>query len=142
MKKLTLSKYVTTSLKWLLPLTFLELLVCLLYFTESADYTLFSMITLINFILLLPPGAYYLIMFFVFKNKCEKVSPSVGVITNWESGFFRYTGAVIMKVGDTEYSTSAYFSSEKAKEMVGKTVSYAIINQTLFIYEIKENSES
>ena len=29
-----------------------------------------------------------------------------------------------------------------AKEMVGKTVSYAIIDDILFIYEIKENKEN
>ncbi len=58
-----------------------------------------------------------------------------------EGGFFRYTGAVIIKTDDKEYSTSAYFSQEEAKEMVGKKVSYAIISDTLFIYEIKESNE-
>ena len=77
----------------------------------------------------------------VFKKKCESVTPVDGVIANWEAGFFRYTGAVIVKVDDKEYSTSAYFSNEEAKEMVGKTVSYAIISETLFIYEVKENKE-
>ena len=80
-------------------------------------------------------------MFFVFKKKCESATPVDGVIANWEAGSFRYTGAVIVKVDDKEYSTSAYFSNEEAKEMVGKTVSYAIISDTLFIYEVKENKE-
>ena len=78
---------------------------------------------------------------FVFKKKCESATPVDGVIANWEAGFFRYTGAVIVNVDDKEYSTSAYFSNEEAKEMVGKTVSYAIISDTLFIYEVKENKE-
>ncbi len=77
-------------------------------------------------------------MFFIFKNKCQKIVPADGVITNWEQGFYRYTGSVIIKLNDNEYSTSAYFSTDECKELVGKSVSYAIINETLFIYEIKE----
>lgn len=83
------------------------------------------------------PGAYYLIMFFVLKRKCKNVTPKDGVISNWEAGFYRYTGGVIIKIDDTEYSTSAYFSNEECKELIGKTISYAIIDETLFIYEIK-----
>ena len=139
MKKLTLSKYLTTALKWLTPFALLEILICVLHFSGIAEATLFALINIANFICLLLPGGYYLTMFFVFKKKCESATPVDGVIANWEAGFFRYTGAVIVKVDDKEYSTSAYFSNEEAKEMVGKTVSYAIIADTLFIYEIVEN---
>ena len=140
MKKLTLSKYLTTALKWLTPFALLEILICVLHFSGIAEATLFAMINVVNFVFILFPGSYYLTMFFVFKKKCESVTPVDGVIANWEAGFFRYTGAVIVKVDDKEYSTSAYFSNEEAKEMVGKTVSYAIIADTLFIYEIKETN--
>lgn len=142
MKKLTLSKYLTTSLKWLAPFAFLEILICVLYFSGIAEATLFAMINVVNFVCLLLPGGYYLTMFIVFKKKCENATPVDGVIVNWEAGFFRYTGAVIVKVDDKEYSTSAYFSNEEAKELVGKTVSYAIIADALFIYEIVENKEN
>lgn len=142
MKKLTLSKYLTVAIKWLTPFALLEILICVLYFTGIAEATLFAMISVVNFVFLLPFGAYYLTMFFVFKKKCEGATPVDGIIVNWEVGFIRYTGAVIVKADDKEYSTSAYFSQEEAKEMVGKTVSYAIIADTLFIYEIKENNEA
>ena len=141
MKKLTLSKYFMTALKWLTPFALLEILICVLHFSGIAEATLFALINIANFICLLLPGGYYLTMFFVFKKKCESATPVDGVIANWEAGFFRYTGAVIVKFDDKEYSTSAYFSNEEAKEMVGKTVSYAIISDTLFIYEVKENKE-
>ena len=141
MKKLSLSKYLATSLKWLIPFVLLETLICVLHFSGIAQATLFAIVNVANFICLLLPGGYYLTMFFVFKKKCESATPVDGVIANWEAGFFRYTGAVIVKVDDKEYSTSAYFSNEEAKEMVCKTVSYAIIADTLFIYEIRENKE-
>lgn len=135
--KLSLKKYLIFALKWLCPFAFLEILICLLRFTGIADGTLFAMVSVANIVCRLLPGAYYLIMFFVFKKKCENFMPTDAVITNWEAGFFRYTGGVIANVDGKEYATSAYFTQEEAKEMVGKNVSCAIIDDTLFIYEIK-----
>ena len=77
-------------------------------------------------------------MFFIFKNKCKSSDVAEGVVANWQTGFYRYTGSVIVKVDDKEYSTSAYFSHEECKELVGKTVLYAIIDELLFIYKIKD----
>lgn len=96
------------------------------------------MINVIDFVMLLLPGAFYLIMFFVYRNKCADITPKDGIIANWKSGFFRYTGALIIKEDDKEYSTAAYFNIEEAKDMVGKTASYVIIDETLIVYEIKE----
>ena len=136
--KLSLKKYLTYSLKWLLPFTFLEIFIGVLRFTGVVEATLFVLVNIINLVCLLIPGVYYLAMFFVFKRKCGSFTPSEGVITNWEAGFFRYSGKVIIKTKEGEYSTSAYFSRYEAKETVGKTVSYAVIDETLFIYEVKE----
>ena len=77
-------------------------------------------------------------MFFIYKKKCKGFTPAEGVIMNWEPGFYRYTGSVIIKVDNKEYSTSAYFNYEDCKELVGKTISYAIIDEILFIYRIIE----
>ena len=112
MKKLSLSKYLATSLKWLIPFVLLETLICVLHFSGIAQATLFAIVNVANFICLLLPGGYYITMFFVFKKKCESATPVDGVIANWEAGFFRYTGAIIVTVEDKEYSTSAYFSNE------------------------------
>ena len=136
--ELSLKKYLSTALKWLTPFVFLELLICILYFTSITEAGLFAIINIVNIVCLLIPGAYFLIMFFVYKQKCKNFIPTEGVISNWETGFYRYTGSVIVKVDDKEYSTSAYFSNEECKELVGKNISYAIIDETLFIYEIKE----
>lgn len=139
--ELSLKKYLLSALNWLIPFAFLEILICFLYFTGNAGETLFACINITNFICLLPPGAYYLFMFFIYKKKCGNFTPTEGVIMNWEVGFFRGTGRVIVKVGEKEYSSSACFNHEEAKEMVGETISYAIIDDTLFIYGIKENKD-
>ena len=134
----SLRKYLASSLKWLIPFVALELLIFILHFTQSIEAGLFAVINAIDIVFLLLPGAYYLITFFVYKKKCKNYTPKVGVITNWENGFYRYTGCVILKEDDKEYSTSAYLSSDECRDMVGKTVSYAIISDTLFIYQIAE----
>ncbi len=136
--ELSLRKYLSTALKWLIQFVLLETLICLLSFTKTIRTGVLVVVNIADFVCLLLPGMYFLIMFFIFKNKCKKVVPADGVITNWEQGFYRHTGGVIIKVNDNEYSTSAYFSTEECKDLVGKSVSYAIINETLFIYEIKE----
>ena len=136
--KLSLQRYLITALKWIGTFALLELLLCAIYFTGVVETTFFAMLGVINFLFLLLPGVYYLTMFLVFKKRCEGVTPMDGVIVNWEAGFFRGTGAVMIKVKDQEYTTSAYFSQEDAKEMVGKSVSYAVIDDTLFLYEVKD----
>lgn len=133
--KLSLERYLFTALKWIIPGVFFEAVFCALYFTGIIESAICGIVC-VGYPLIIIPGIYYLIMFFVFKKKCENFTPSEGVIVNWEAGFFRPTGAVIVKVDDKEYSTSAYFNQDDAKEMVGKTVTYAIIDETLFIYEI------
>jgi len=136
--ELSLKKYLSMALKWLIPFVSLELIICTLYFTRIAESMLFAIINVVDVVFLLLPGAYFLIMFLVYKQKCKNFSPIEGIITNWEAGFYRYTGSVIVKVGDNEYSTSAYFSNEECKELVGRHISYAIIDEVLFIYEIKD----
>ena len=134
---LSLKKYLSSALKWLIPFVFLETLICLLYLTKVTQAELFTIVNIVNIVCLLIPGAYHLIMFFFFLKKCKNVTPTQGVISNWQAGFYRYTGSVIVKIDDNEYSTSAYFSNAECKELVGKTISFAIIGETLFIYEIK-----
>lgn len=134
----SLKKYFFTALKWLTPFVLLEILICILYFTGNVEATLFAIINIVDVVFLLLPGIYFLIMFFVFKKKCKGFTPAEGKIANWEAGFYRYTGSVIIKVDGKEYSTSAYFSNYECRELVGKNVSYAIIDDTLFIYDIKE----
>ncbi len=139
--ELSLKKYLSFALKWLIPFAFLEILICVLFFASIIKSGLFAFLFIISIICLLLPGAYFLTMFFIFKKKCKRFTPVDGVIANWQSGFYRYTGSVIIKADDKEYSTSAYFTNEECKELVGKSVSYAIIDETLFIYEINDPSQ-
>ncbi len=82
------------------------------------------------------PSAYYFYMYMRYKTQMNGASVSVGVITNWnKSMFHRSTASVSMKINGAECSTPAYFSAEEAHAMVGRTVKYAIIENTLFIYD-------
>ena len=76
-------------------------------------------------------------MFFVFKKKCVGVTPTECTIATWEAGFFRYSGSIVIRIDEKEYSTSAYFSHAECRELVGKSALCAIIDDTLIVYEIK-----
>lgn len=136
--ELSLKKYVLFALKWLIPFASLEILICILYSAKVTSSDIFGIINIANIVCLLLPGSYYLAMFFLYRSKCKTFTLQEGNIINWEAGFFRYTGKVILEIDGVEYSTSAYFSTDECKELVGKRISYAIINETLFIYNIKD----
>ena len=136
--ELSLKKYLSTALNCLIPFALLEILLFILYFTSDVPAGFFAIINVVDIICLLLPGTNYLIMFFVFKKKCKDFTPIEGIVSNWDAGFRRFTGCVIIKVGDNEFSTSAYFSHEECKELVVKTILYAIIDELLFIYSIKD----
>jgi hypothetical protein len=42
-----------------------------------------------------------------------------------------------LKEGEQEFLSSEIFGRTEAKELVGRTVKYAVIDEILFIYEIK-----
>ncbi len=120
-------------MKRLIPFVLLEALICPLFFTNVVGSGVFTVVNIADFVCLLIPGGYYLIMFFIFKKKCNDFVPSEGVIDNWAAGFYKYTGGVIIKNNDKEYSTSAYFGNEECKDLVGKSVSYALSTK-LYLY--------
>jgi len=135
---LSLKKYLIFALKWFLPFVFIGAICIVLLISGVIDTGMFLFIAVaINGIFLLLPAGYYFAMYLSFRKKCEKYAPLKGVVANWEAGFYRYTGSIIVKVDDTEYSSSACFSYEECRELVGKTVSYAIIDEILIIYEIE-----
>ena len=136
--EVSLKKYLISALKWFAAFLFIIVLCIAVCFIDTIDKELFFAIIIpISCIVLLLPAGYYTTMFFVFKKKCRNFTPVEGVITNWETGFYRYSGSVIVEIDGKEYSTSSYFSHEECKELVGKMISYAIINETLFIYDFK-----
>ena len=136
--KLSLRKYLGITLKWLALFAVIEVLLLVGWLTGVLETGIFLMITVaINGVFTLLPAGYYFIMYLNFKNKCERYTPVEGVVSNWEAGFFQHTGSVMVKVDGNEYRSSAYFSSDEAKDLVGNSVLYAIIDEQLFIYEIK-----
>lgn len=87
--------------------------------------------------LYLIPGVYYIIRYFSYKKHLEQMSVRDGVIWNWELGYLRTNGAVAVKEDDREYLSSAIFSRDEAKDMVGSTISYAIVDDELVIIQVK-----
>ena len=137
---LSLKRYLMFSLKLFAMLVFIGVICLGICFVDTIDTGVFLglIIPVISMFLLLPAG-YYFVMFLIFKKKCMNSTPVEGVVTNWEtSSFYRYTGCIIVNVDGREYSSSAYFSCHECKELVGKTITYAIIDETLFIYEVKD----
>ena len=138
MKYFSLQKYLGIALKFFIPFIFILTLCIILLINNGETIKITISVALFITILLLGlPAIYYFTLYLIFRKKCKKYTPREGVVYNWEIGFFRYSGSVIVKDEDTEYSSSAYFYRDDAKELVGKTISYAIIDETLFIYEIK-----
>ena len=81
--------------------------------------------------------AYNLYAYISYKNKSQNMTPSVGTISNWRiSGYRNHWGCVILELGGKEYCSPNYFGAYEAEEMVGKEVSYIIIDDTLLIYNI------
>lgn len=136
---LSLKRYLMNSLKLLAIYAFIGVIGLLMCFVHNSDVEVFLAIAIpaASLLLLLPAG-YYFVMFLVYKKKCMNFTPVEGVIANWEIGLFRHTGCVIVNVDGKEYSSPSYFSYYDCKELVGKTISYAIIDETLFIYEVKD----
>lgn len=135
--KLSLSKYLISALKWVALFALIEVLLLASWLTDTLETGIFLFITVaINGVCTLLPAGYSFVMFLVCKKKCESYTPVEGVVSNWAAGFFQHTGSIIVKVDGKEYYTSAYFSHDEAKELVGKRVSYAIIDELLFVYEI------
>lgn len=135
---LSLKKYLTSTLKWFIAFVLVGVMCLCVCFVDNIDKGVFLAIVVpISCITLLLPVVYYFARFLIFKRKCMNVTPVEGVIANWEAGEYRYTGRIIVNVDGKEYSTSSYFNYEECKELVGKTISYAIIDEILFIYEIK-----
>ncbi len=83
------------------------------------------------------PGLYYITRYFSYKKHLEQMTVKDGVIWNWELGHLRTNGAVAVKEDDREYLSSAIFSRDEAKNMVGSTIRYAIVDDELVIIQVK-----
>ena len=133
--ELSLKKYLASALKFFASFLLSAILCFVLYFIGENESLVLIVPTIACMILLLLAG-YYFAMFLVYRKKCANFIPVEGTVFNWEAGS-KFSGSIILSVEGKEYSTSSYFSYEECKELVGKTISYAIIDETLFVYEIK-----
>ena len=73
----------------------------------------------------------------IVNNKKSKTLPrQEGEIVNWARGFWKNMGNVIVKIDDKEYSTPSYFFGEEARELVGSKISFCLIEDTVYIFEV------
>jgi len=138
---LSLKKYLVSALKFSIAFTFLTLICIGVSLVDTIDTGVFVVIVIpVSVIMLLLPAGNYFALFFAYRKKCTAIIPEEGIVANWEAGYFRGSGSIIVIVNGVEFSTSAYFRHDECKDLVGKTILYTIFDDTLFVYEIKEQS--
>ena len=80
---------------------------------------------------------YYIYSYYSYGKKALGIEAQIGTIKNWNvSGYRARCASVVLCVDGKEYSSPNYFGIYEAQEMVGKQVSYIIIEDTLLIYAI------
>lgn len=139
-KNLSLKKYFNTGLgnAAMFACCFLLLLVAGIAINDKDAWLPLVAAMLFTALWLLTPSVCYFSMYYRYKKKCVGLLPREGVVQNWSlSSFDRFKGSVMIKDGGREYHSSSIFSKDEAREMVGKTVYYIILDDTLIIYEVK-----
>ncbi len=132
-EKLCFRKYKTNSI-WSGVLIVVLLVLCLL---------LGTVVGYIGFVICLfgfgSVVAYNVFCYIAYQKKVKDMVPKIGTIFNWNlSGHRSRLGCVTLKVDEKEFCSPHYFMADDAENMVGKTVSYVIVDDTLLIYEILE----
>lgn len=138
MKSFSTKRYINVCFLYIF-LFFLSILLGLFFacLKEPVNFLLgVSLGGLLGCIIFVPPFVFYLICLVFYRNQSKKNSPRIGTISNWDTGFFRYLGNVSITLENKTYSTPSYMGKNEAQNLVGKNVSFCIINDTLFIYEI------
>ena len=103
----------------------------------STVFGFLVIMVLIGVVALVIPGCYYLYMFFTAKKKCAKGKLRKGTVSNWSSGLrARALCRVKVKAGDSEYRSSALYSRWKASSMVGKRITYIILDDKLVVCDV------
>ncbi len=88
-------------------------------------------------IFILPFSVYHFIMYSRLKSRINDVAPTEMRVSNWRLSFlFRSSAAVTVELDGCEYWSAAYFSRDEAMRLVGKSISAAVIDGKLFVYDI------
>jgi len=129
-KKLCFEKYKKSSIK-----DSLIFLACLLFSAAMPEgkRIMGILLSLVVFFV----AAYHIYAYFSYQKKVKDLTPSIGTISNWKtSGYRSLWGCVVLKLNGVEYCSPHYFRTYEAEEMVGKEVSYVIVEDTLLIYDV------
>ena len=85
--------------------------------------------------ILLTPGIYNLVCAIRYEKAAQTAEHFHGRVSNWELGFTRGAARICLNHGGTEYTSSAHFGHEEAKNLVGHDICYCILGETLFLLE-------
>lgn len=139
---ITKSKYI----RFLIWLTVYFVLICLfsLIYGVLDDKPLISLAILLIFVvfLFLIPFCNYLIKLIKLDKKVASRDKRIGKIENWERGFIRILGSVSLTVKGIEYFFDSVYTCNEARDYVGKSVSYCIINDRLVILDFDKTYEN
>jgi len=135
--KISLNKYLVSAVGLLIAFICFGIILLALWISEDVGLKFYLLVALVCLGLLIP-SVYDFCLYFKLKRKSVDVILREAVVYNWEA-VGKYGGRVIIMIDDREMHTAAHFNRHECKEMVGKTVSYAIIDGILMIDSIKES---
>ena len=129
-RKLCFEKYKKSSILYIL-----AFLACLLLSIAMPEEK--RILAVILSLVVFSFAAYYTYAYFSYQKKVENLTPSIGTISNWRvSGHRSSWGCVVLNLNGVEYCSPNYFRTYEAEAMVGKEVSYVIVEDTLLIYDV------
>ncbi len=102
---------------------------------DSLIIMLSAIITLDVFIFLLPLF-YYLIQIIKLEKKIKLSDKRINKIENWQQGFFRGFGKVSLTLDGVEYFSNSIYTCNEARNLVGKSVIYCIIDDKLILLDL------
>lgn len=138
--KISLNKYLVHAVGTLIAFICLAIILIALWLFGDVDLKFYLLLAL-TVVGLLIPSIHDFYLFFKLRKKSADVILREAIVSNWES-VGKYFGRILITVDDREMHTSAHFHHQECKEMVGKTVSYAIIDGILIIDSVKESLDN
>lgn len=139
---ITKSKYI----RFLICLTGYFVLICLIsiFYGVLDDSLLISLgvILIFGVFTFLIPFCNYLIKIIKLDKQVASRDKRIGKIENWQRGFIRILGNVSLTVNGLEYFSDSVYTCNEARDYVGKSVSYCIINDRLVILDFDKTYEN
>lgn len=136
----SLKKYLKTALL-ILGIYFLTVIAGAMVGSINDDeWIACTIFAVIGGLVYVPMFIYYLYLFFKTRIKLKSAEVKEGSISSWNLVYAtRSMAYLIINDGYVDYHTAAVFSRYSAPDMVGRSVSYAIIDDKAVIVELTED---